>query len=137
LSDRHDGFIQTTRSSGESFTNNMSFERCNLLVVEAVNKDPNYIYGKRIWYLDPETYYIQFTDIYDQQGRFWKLFFNSTTPLRSELGTMKPVIVGTHFYDVQRTHSGLANSQGVNQPVVSDSTVTASMFTTSNLQKTY
>jgi hypothetical protein len=137
LTDRHDGWIQTKRASGESFTNGMTFERCNLLTVEAINKDPNYIYGKRVWYLDPETYYIMYTDIYDQQGRFWKMFFNATLPLRSELGQMKPVIIGTHFYDIQRTHSGLANSQGVTQPVVSDSTVTAEMFTTSYLQKTY
>ena len=87
---------------GQGFSNNMTFERCNLLVVEAINKDPNYIYGKRIWYLDPETYYIMHTEIYDQQGRFWKLFFNSTQPLKSSTGVMKPVIVGTHFYDAQR-----------------------------------
>jgi len=137
LTDRHDGMAQTTRVDGMGFSNNMSFERCNLLVVEAINKDPNYIYGKRVWYLDPETYYIMHTDIYDQQGRYWKLFFNSTVPMRSEIGTMKPVIVGTHFYDVQRTHSGLANAQTVNPPVVSDSSVTAEWFTTSYLQKTY
>jgi len=137
LTDRHDGLAQATRVDGQGFTNNMSFERCNLLVVEAINKDPNYIYGKRVWYLDPETYYIMATDIYDQQGRYWKMFFNSTRPMRSEIGTMKPVIVGTHFYDVQRTHSGLALSQTVNQPIVSDTSVSADMFTTSYLQKTY
>jgi hypothetical protein len=137
LTDRHDGFAQATRIDGQGFSNNLTFERCNLLVVEAVNKDPNYLYGKRVWYLDPETYYITQTDIYDQQGRFWKYFFNSTGPLRSEIGVMKPVILGTHFYDVQRTHSGLANSQLVNQPIVSDTSVTPEMFTTSYLQKTY
>ncbi len=137
LTDRHDGMAQATRIDGQGFSNNLTFERCNLLVVEAINKDPNYIYGKRVWYLDPETYYIMHTDIYDQQGRFWKLFFNSTMPLRSESGTMKPVIIGTHFYDVQRTHSGLANSQIRTQPAVSDSTINADMFTTSYLQKTY
>ena len=134
---RNGGFAQTTRPDGESFTNNMTLERCNLLVVEAINKDPNYLYGKRVWYLDPESYYIMYSDIYDQQGRYWKLFTNSTAPIRSEIGTVKPVIVGTHFYDIQRTHSGLANSQAVNPPIVSDTTVTPDMFTTSYLQKTY
>jgi len=85
LTDRHDGMIQTTRVDGMGFSNNMSFERCNLLVVEAINKDPNYLYGKRVWYLDPETYYIMYTDIYDQQGRYWKMFFNGIAPLKSEL----------------------------------------------------
>jgi len=137
LTDRHDGLTQVTRDPGQSLSNNLTFERCNLLVVEAINKDPNYLYGKRVWYLDPETYYIMHTDIYDQQGRYWKLFFNSTTPLKASTGVMKPVIVGTHFYDVQRTHSGVANAQFVNQPTVSDTDVKANWFTTSYLQKTY
>jgi len=137
LTDRHDGLIMTNRVDGMGFSNNMSFERCNLLVVEAVNKDPNYIYGKRVWYIDPETYYIMHTEIYDQQGRYWKLFFNSVGPLRSQLGVMKPVIIGTHFYDIQRIHSGLANSQTTNQPIVSDLSVSADWFTTTYLQKTY
>ena len=137
LTDRHDGVAQITRESGIGFSNGMTFERCNLLVVEAVNKDPNYIYGKRIWYLDPETYYIMHTEIYDQQGRFWKFFFNSTQPLKASTGVMKPVIVGTHFYDAQRIHSGLANSQTVNQPTVTDTAVSADWYTTSYLQKTY
>jgi len=137
LTQRHDGLAQVTRESGIGFSNGMAFERCNLLVVEAVNKDPNYIYGKRIWYLDPETYYIMHTEIYDQQGRFWKLFMNSTQPIKSTTGVMKPVIVGTHFYDAQRIHSGVANSQIITQPIVSDTAVTADWFTTSFLQKTY
>lgn len=137
LTQRHDGLAQTTRESGISLSNNMNFERCNLLVIEAVNKDPNYVYGKRVWYLDPETYYIMHTEIYDQQGRFWKLFFNSTQPVKTSTGVMKPVIVGTHFYDAQRIHSGVANSQATNQPTVSDTAVTADWYTTSYLQKTY
>ena len=137
LTDRHDGMLQATRVDGQGFSNNLTFERCNLLVVEAINKDPNYLYGKRVWYLDPETYYIMHTEIYDQQGRYWKLFFNNTTPLKGITGVMKPVIVGTHFYDAQRTHSGLANGQYVTQPTVTDPKVSADMFTISYLQKTY
>jgi hypothetical protein len=137
LADRHDGLLEVTRGDGISFSNNVTLERCNFLVVEAINKDPHYIYSKRVWYLDPETYYIMHTDIYDQQGRYWKWFFNTVTPLKSETGVLKPVIVGTHYYDVQRTHSGVANSQLITQPAVSDGTITPNMFTTSNLQKTY
>jgi len=137
LTDRHDGGLLLKRVKGQGFANNLSFERCNLLVVEAVNKDPNYIYSKRIWYLDPETYYIMHTEIYDKQGRYWKMFFNTTTPLQSQTGVMKPVIVGTYYADVQRTHNGLAMQQGINQPQVSDPDVTVDWFTTSYLQKTY
>jgi hypothetical protein len=135
LTDRHDGVGRISRNPGQVLSNDMTFERCNLLVVDAINKDPNYLYTKRVWYLDPETYYIMWTEIYDQQGRFWKIFFNSTQPLKSNTGVMKPVIVGTHFFDLQRTHGGLANQQKITQPTISDVNVTSEMFTTSYLQR--
>ena len=36
--------------------NNLSRERLSTYVVEVKSKDPNYIYSKRVWYVDPETY---------------------------------------------------------------------------------
>jgi hypothetical protein len=135
LTDRHDGVGQVARDAGQSFSNGMSFERCNLLVIDAVSKDPHYIYSKRVWYLDPETYYIMWTDIYDRQGRYWRMFFNSTQPLKTETGAMKPVIVGTHFFDLQKTHAGIANQQRLSSPKISVSTITEDMFTTSHLQQ--
>ena len=47
-------------------------------MVDAVNKDPYYICGRRVWYIDPETYYIMWTEIYETSGRFWKCFINMT-----------------------------------------------------------
>lgn len=136
LVNRHDGIGRTVRAPGQSFSNGMAFERCSLLVLEVINKDPNYLYSKRVWYLDPETYYIMLTDIYDQQGRYWKLFINSTQPLKTETGVMKPVIVGTHFFDLQRTHSGLSNQQQLGPPQISLSSAMPEMFTVSYLQRT-
>ncbi len=135
LTNRHDGLAQATHAAGQSLSNGMAFERCNLLVLDVINKDPNYIYSKRVWYLDPESYIIAYTEMYDQQGRYWKLMFNSTQPLKTMTGVMKPVIVGTHFFDMQRTHAGLANSQKITQPTISDPSVTDEMFTTTYLQK--
>jgi hypothetical protein len=137
LTDRHDGVGQVRREAGQSFSNAMSFERCNLLVVDAINKDSEYVYSKRVWYLDPETYYIMWSEMYDKQGRYWRLFFNSTQPLKTETGVMKPVIVGTHFFDLQRMHSGISDQQKVSSPSISVSTITADMFTVSNLQRTH
>lgn len=110
LTDRHDGVGRSTHDFGRVLSNNLTIERCNLLVVEAINKDPNYLSSKRVWYLNPGTYYIMWIDIYDQQGRYWKLFFNSTQPLKTLTGAIKPVIVGTNYFDIQRTYGGLANS---------------------------
>jgi len=135
LADRHDGMGRATQNPGQVLSNNLTFERCNFLVIDVINKDPNYLYSKRIWYLDPETYIILWTDIYDQQGRYWKMDFNSTQPLKAMTGVMKPVIVGTHFFDIQRTHGGSANSQRITQPEISNPAITDEMFTTSYLQK--
>ena len=136
LTARHDGMGQTKQESGQSFANGMSFERCNLLVVDAVSKDSEYVYGKRVWYLDPETYYIMWSEMYDKQGRYWRFCFNSTQPLKTETGVMKPVIVGTHFFDLQRVHSGISNQQKTTAPAISIPTINEDMFTVSNLQKT-
>jgi hypothetical protein len=136
LTDRHGGMVQLQREPGQSLSNNMSFERCNLLVVDAINKDTDYVYGKRVWYLDPETYYIMWSEMYDKQGRYWRLFFNSTQPLKTETGVMKPVIVGTHFFDLQRVHSGISDQQKITSPAISVATITEDMFTVSNLQRT-
>jgi hypothetical protein len=78
-----------------------------------------------------------FSEMYDKQGRYWRLFFNSTQPLKTETGVMKPVIVGTHFFDLQRMHSGISDQQKVSSPSISVSTITADMFTVSNLQRTH
>lgn len=136
LTDRHDGMTRVTRVQGQSLANGMSFERCNLLVVDAINKDPEYVYGKRVWYLDPETYYIMWSEMYDKQGRYWRFCFNSTQPIKTETGVMKPVIVGTHFFDLQRMHSGVSNQQKITSPAISVSTINEDMFTVSNLQRT-
>ena len=107
-----------------------------MLVVEAVNKDPNYLYGKRVWYLDPESYYILWSEMYDAQGRFWKCFMNATSPLKTEIGDVKPVIVGTYFLNFQRQHSGQSDYLRIKPPKIS-MPLNPSMFTLTNLQKTY
>ena len=121
------------RVSGQGMPNGITRERLNTIVVEVMSKDKNYIYGKRVWYLDPESYYIQWTEIYDNLGRFWKCFENWTNqfPLEST-GEMKKVIVGTEFMDFQRTHCGISlqECKGVGLTQVDQN-----MFTINNLQK--
>ncbi len=138
LCSRHEGLgkEKTSYNDGQVCLNGVALERCQTLVVDAINKDPNYLYSKRVWYLDPETYYILWTDIYDQNGRYWKCFMNNTCPLKTELGDEKAVIVGTQYVDAQRVHGGIADSQRINQPKVSLE-VSPNMFTISYLRKTY
>jgi len=136
LCSRNESLVGTTRTAGQGMLNGHKFERCNLYVIDAVNKDPNYIYSKRVMYIDPETYYIMWEDIYDEKGRFWKCFGNFTRPVKAQNGSMVPSIVGTVFNDFQRTHSGLSDQERNQAPNVS-LPVNSKMFTISYLQKTY
>ncbi|HYB97904.1 MAG TPA: DUF1329 domain-containing protein [Candidatus Limnocylindrales bacterium] len=45
-------------------------------VVEGVSKLPQYAYSKRVIYLDKESYFIAYSDIYDQAGELWKMWLN-------------------------------------------------------------
>ncbi|MCP4716796.1 MAG: DUF1329 domain-containing protein [Deltaproteobacteria bacterium] len=137
LSSRHQDMKKTERISGQAMVNGLTFERCNTLVVEAVNKDPSYIYSKRVWYIDPESYLILWEDVYDEAGRFWKSFMNNTCPLPTKQGDEKMFIVGTCFPDFMRTHSGLSNQQHFYEPEISSDAISPKMFTISSLQKTY
>jgi len=136
LCSRHTDMKKTTRQEGQAVVNGITLERCNTLVVEVVNKDKNYIYSKRLWYVDPETYIISWTEIYDQNGRFWKCFMNNTNVLPTATGDKKQVIVGTQFQDFQRTHSGLSHQQYYYDPKISEPQSTE-IFSVGYLQKTY
>jgi hypothetical protein len=46
-------------------------------VVEGVSKLPQYAYGKRMIFLDKDSYRIPYTDIYDTAGELWKIWVNN------------------------------------------------------------
>jgi len=124
---------KVTRVSGQAMCNGYTFERCNTYVVEAVNKDPNYIYSKRVWYIDPESYIIHWQEMYDKLGRYWKCFTHHTQDLKTEKGEDKNVWVGYTMQDLQRTHSGFTRMEykGIGIEVKPE------LYTLSNLQRTY
>jgi hypothetical protein len=53
---------------------NLQFERRPVWVVEMKQKDPNYIYSKRIWYVDKETLMPLLWLCYDQKDRLYRTF---------------------------------------------------------------
>ncbi len=130
---RHQDMKKITRSKGQVVPNNLDMELTKLLVVEAVNKDPDYVYGKRVWYVCPETYIIRWSEVYDQLGRFWKTFIMFTNNEQTKTGAVKNFIVGYSLIDHQRTHGGF-NVQEV-QGISID--LDPKMFTVGYLQKTY
>jgi hypothetical protein len=103
-------------------------------VVEVKNKDPHYIYSKRIWYVDPESYYVLWTEIYDDLNRFWKCFQILTQDFTTLKGENKKLISGYVLIDFQRTH---ASNLWMDWKEVGLKKVDKKLFTISNLQKTY
>ena len=60
-------------AEGREFRN-AKFERRPLYVLELNQMDPNYIYSKRIFYIDRETFHYAEIDNYDQRGRLYRTF---------------------------------------------------------------
>jgi len=136
LCSRHTDMKATTRADGQAIVNGLTVERCNTFVVDVISKDPNYLYSKRVWYVDPETFIILWTEIYDQNGKFWKSFMNNTNLLPTKTGDQKAFIVGTQFQDMQRNHSGLSDQDHFYKPEITID-VPPDMFTVNYLQKTF
>jgi len=75
---RHQDIDQLKKSHKEGYClfNGIQRERVNTYVVECIHKNPNYLYSKQIWYVDPEMWGILYADKYDRQGRLWRVFDN-------------------------------------------------------------
>jgi hypothetical protein len=130
---RHQDVNKIKRIAGQGLANGYTFERCNTYVVEVINKDPDYIYSKRVWYIDPETYTIHWQEIYDELGRFWKCFMQPTQDFKMENGEIKNFMAANVLQDFQRTHSGHTTIK-VNKI---GHKVSPKIFNLSNLQDTY
>jgi Protein of unknown function (DUF1329) len=61
---------------GADFVYCDTWELRDAYVLEGVAKQPQYAYGKRVLFIDKETYYIAYSDIYDRAGQIWKVWIN-------------------------------------------------------------
>jgi hypothetical protein len=52
------------------------WERRPVYVLQLTQLDPNYIYSKRILYIDKESFTLLFTENYDQKGRLYRTHEN-------------------------------------------------------------
>ena len=53
-----------------------TWEKRQAYVIEGNSKLPQYGYGKRVLYIDKETYQVAYSDIYDKSGQLWKVWIN-------------------------------------------------------------
>jgi len=93
---------------GDLLINAAKRERMNLYKIDVKNKDDNYLYGREVWYLDPESWIIYYADKYDKQEKLWKVMevlTKDVTAIASG-GNIKQ-IAGQYALDVPRMHSSL------------------------------
>jgi len=55
------------------------WEKRHVYMLEGVSKLPQYAYGKRVLFIDKETWGIPYTDIYDRSGELWKIWINDVS----------------------------------------------------------
>jgi len=88
------------------FSQRYLWERRPVWIVEIANKEPTYIYGKRVMYIDKETFAMQQENFYDQKGRLWKVWdwCWRWNPENGELDYWNPFLV-----DLINRHATIAN----------------------------
>ena len=127
---RHNDAARLDHTRGECLWSGVQRERIKVHVIEAVNNDPNFLYSKMIWYLDPETWQILYSDRFDREGKLWKVLDQFGFVTKGYGETDVNYFSANQMIDVQRTHSTLATGKyefGIDLP--------QSMFKIEYLQK--
>ncbi len=108
---RHQDPENLEKIKGQGFWSGIQRERVNHFVVEAVNKNKDYIYSKQIWYLDPETWQMNFKVMYNRQGELWKMYEMFYNEYPSYGGQKTAIFNGEHIFDFIRRHGSPGNRE--------------------------
>jgi hypothetical protein len=101
---RHQDPDKLERAKGQAVWNGVQRERANHWVVEVTNKQKNYLYSKQIWYLDPETWQMNFKVMYNRLGQFWKMQELFYDELPNVGGEKTASFTADHIFDLIRRH---------------------------------
>ncbi len=96
----------------------VEFQRRPCYVLELTQLDPNYIYGKRVFYVDKETFICLIGAYYDQKGQLYRTQFYTGYIFFQEFGygMMYGGIISQHDYiDLHSTFQVFFNLPGVFQ----------------------
>jgi len=110
LSARHQDVKLLEHMEGDCLIDGRRKERINAWVVEAVCKDPGYIYKKNTWYVDPESWQIIFADKYDKYGRYWKSYEESQGVYKGYKEQDIYFFCNSSMIDHQRIHATVGTS---------------------------
>jgi len=101
---RHQDAKQLQRIKGQGFWNGVQRERVNHWVVEVQNKEKGYLYSKQIWYLDPETWQMNFKVMYNRKGELWKMYELFYDEYPNASGGKTSLFSAEHVVDFIRHH---------------------------------
>ena len=89
-----------------------TWEKRKVFVVEGTPKLPQYAYGKRLLFIDKETYLVAYTDIFDRTLQLWKVWVNqwsfkkrATSSYGIEYEDEMPFQPSITMVDMQLTHA--------------------------------
>jgi len=93
---------------GDCLWDGIQRERIKTYMLEVTNNEKHFLYSKMIWYIDPETWQILYSDRYDRQGKLWKVLDQLGFVTTGYEGTPVDYFAGNQMIDIQRTHSTIA-----------------------------
>ncbi len=111
LMGRHNDPSKLIHTEGDCLFDGTQRERVKMHVVEATSKDPNFLYSKMVWYLDPESWQMLYSDRYDRAGKLWKWIDQLGFVAKGYNGVTVPHFNGTQTVDIQRIHSTVGTSK--------------------------
>lgn len=129
---RHQNPDTFERERGMVMLSGLQRELTNPYVVEVVTNVRGYVYSKQIWYIDPETWVINYKESYDRQGRLWKFYEMSQNMIKGypEKGQIA-IQQGSAYVDLIRRHG----SPGTEKSVVCGLDIPLSEYSLRALEK--
>jgi len=80
---------------------NQYYQRVNAYILECIPKDPNHVYSKSVFWVDPESWHFCYAMRYDRGDRLWRIFNTHISYMAN--GTYMPA--GMSCLDVQTNYS--------------------------------
>jgi hypothetical protein len=82
----------------------LGLQRRACYVLQMNQTDPNYVYGKRVYYVDKETFYPAWAEFYDQKARLYRTW-DLAPGFFPEMGQLVPHGTPAWQVDYVDTHS--------------------------------
>jgi len=115
-----DGYTYTTYHGKGGCFPNVSYSLRKVYIVESDPVDPNHPIGKRVHYMDAQTFTLPRTVTFDRQGKYWKSWMigqaHPDSHLPANKGTGVSIDDAFGMMDVQSMHCTTGQFKGIVDP---------------------